>query len=133
MTKYKYYSDNIKTLKNNEVFVFGSNLAGRHGKGAAWTAMRKFGASYGTGCGFTGKCYALPTKDHDIRTLVLSEIIQHIEVFKNCQLVEPDLVYFITKVGCGLAGYKDSEIAPLFKGCDYRNTVFHIDWMEYLE
>ena len=134
MTYYKYYSEEITELKDNEIFVFGSNLAGRHGKGAALVAKRFFGAKYGTGWGFTGKCFAIPTKGYRIEILPLETIKRYIDtLFKKSQELEPKLTYLVTKVGCGYAGYKDSEIAPLFKGCDYRNTVFHIDWMEYLE
>jgi len=85
------------------IFVFGSNLAGRHGKGAALAATKTYGAVYGIGEGRTGNSYALPTKDANIKTRSLVAINN------------PDLDFQVTKIGCGLAGFKESDIAPLFK------------------
>lgn len=131
---YNYYSEDITELKENEIFVFGSNLAGRHGKGTALAAKKLFGAKYGVGWGFAGRCYALPTKGYNLEnSLPITEISKYVKCFKQSQLLEPDLIYLVSKIGCGLAGYKDSEIAPLFKGCEYSNTKFHVDWKEYLE
>lgn len=130
---YNYYSDeNITTLAANEIFVFGSNLAGRHGKGAAKVAKDNFGAEYGIGCGFTGNTYALPTKDIILKTLSLEEIKEYIRLFQIHASAYPNTSFIVTKIGCGLAGYKDHEIAPLFKGSP-SNCKFHLDWKEYLE
>jgi len=130
--KYRYYSHNITSLADNEVFVFGSNLAGRHGKGAALTAAKLFSAKYGVGVGITGDCYAIPTKDQALYTLSLFSIEQYIFFFKEHAKQHPDFTYVVTKVGCGLAGYSDAEIAQLFKYSP-ENCVFHQDWEVYLD
>lgn len=130
---YSYYTDeHINELASNEVFTFGSNLAGGHGAGAARTANKLFGARYGVGSGLTGQCYALATKDINIRTLPLSSIAKEVETFKAVAKDNLHLQFIVTKVGCGLAGYSNSDIAPLFKGCS-TNCQFHVDWYPYLE
>lgn len=101
--------------ERDKIFVFGSNLAGRHGKGAALCAVREHGAAYGQGIGRQGNSYAIPTKDALLRTLPLSEIEKHARVFLDYALGHPELTFQVTRVGCGLAGYKDSDIAPMFK------------------
>ena len=98
------------------VFVFGSNRAGRHGKGAALHALHHCGAIYGQGEGLQGKSYAIPTKDERIRTLPLTEIQKGIEKFKIFAASRPDLSFQVTPIGCGLAGYKPLDIAPMFSG-----------------
>jgi hypothetical protein len=98
------------------IFVFGSNRAGRHGKGAALEARRKYGAVYGQGEGLQGDSYAIPTKDERLRSLPLSEIQEHVEQFLAFARSHPDLEFMVTRVGCGLAGYTDVEIAPFFRG-----------------
>ena len=104
----------ITSLKKNEVFVFGSNLAGRHGAGAALFAAKNFGAKYGVGEGITGQCYAIPTKDYNIQTLPLDHIDSYILTFLIRALKNPSLTFLVTEIGCGLAGYKTSEIKSLF-------------------
>lgn len=106
----------ITHLKENEIFVFGSNLAGRHGKGAAATARLLFGAKYGVGIGPTGQCYAIPTKDEKIRTLPLREIKKHVGDFIEYAYSHPNLRFLVTPIGTGLAGYTAEEIAPMFHG-----------------
>lgn len=96
--------------------VFGSNLAGRHGAGAALMAAKQFGAAYGIGVGRTGRCYAIPTKDANIRTLPLSIIQGHVSDFLNHALLNPWSTFLVTKIGCGLAGYSAKDIAPMFAG-----------------
>lgn len=108
--------ENITALAPNEVFVFGSNLAGIHGAGAARVAHKLFGAKYLVGEGPTGQCYAIPTKDISIETLPLDEIATHVLNFLTYALEHPDKTFLVTKVGCGLAGYTPAEIGPLFKG-----------------
>lgn len=98
------------------IFVFGSNLAGRHGAGAALHARIEHGAIYGQGDGLQGNSYAIPTKDGNIETLPLSEIKQYVEEFKTFATNHPELSFFVTRIGCGLAGYTDEQIAPMFKG-----------------
>jgi hypothetical protein len=119
--------DKITSLKPNEIFVFGSNLAGRHGAGAALLAARQFGAERGVGEGITGHCYALPTKDENIRTLPLREINCYVIEFLNYAASHPDLTFLVTKIGCGLAGYKVSEIAPMFHSVP-SNVVLPIEF-----
>jgi hypothetical protein len=96
------------------IFVFGSNLAGRHGKGAALTAKLEHGAIYGRGIGRQGESYAIPTKDGNLNVLPLSEIQKHVTMFIKYAEENRDLEFFVTKIGCGLAGYKESEISPFF-------------------
>lgn len=119
------------TLPTNlEMFVFGSNLAGRHGAGAAKIAQSMFGAKYGFGRGIMGSSWAIPTKSRDLRTLPLSEIKEYVSDFVN-YIQHVDLEFFVTRVGCGLAGYKDHQIAPMFKGAI--NCSFAEEWCPYLE
>jgi len=106
----------ILELKENEIFVFGSNLSGIHGKGAAKTA-RRWGAKIGEGEGLFGQTYALPTVKENIfdGSLSLYDIQYHIGNFAGCVLENPHLEFLLTEVGCGLAGYSVDQIAPLFK------------------
>lgn len=97
-----------------EVFVFGSNLAGRHGKGAALTALRRHGAEYGKAIGFQGRSYAIPTKDHRFKVLPLYEIDVHVEGFYRFAWRHKSLDFMVTQIGCGLAAYSPEQIAPLF-------------------
>lgn len=98
------------------IFVFGSNLAGRHGKGAAKFALENHGAIYGVGIGRQGNSYAIPTKDRQIRTILLSEIATYVSDFLDYARAHPELEFEVTKIGCGLAGYYEHSIAPMFKG-----------------
>lgn len=97
------------------IFVFGSNLAGRHGKGAALDARNKYGAVYGVGEGRTGNAYAIPTKDGRLKILPLVRIEGSVQKFLDYANSNPELKFVVTRIGCGLAGYKDSDIAPMFK------------------
>lgn len=96
------------------IFVFGSNLAGRHGAGAALAARYKHGAIYGRGMGRQGDSYAIPTKDYDLKTLSLTRIQNFVEDFILYAEAHPELEFNVTRIGCGLAGYVDDQIAPLF-------------------
>lgn len=106
------------------VFVFGSNLAGRHGKGAAEWAKLHRGAIYGQGEGLQGNSYAIPVKDGRAgarltcpsQTLRLSQIMTHVQTFVEFAKSRPDLRFQVTPVGCGLAGYEPGQIAPMFRG-----------------
>lgn len=104
----------ITNLADNEIFVFGSNYAGRHGKGAALDAVRKFGAKNGQGIGLMGRSYGIATKDRNLNVLPLSGIQVQIRKFLEFAIEHPELRFIVTPIGCGLAGYKPSEIAPLF-------------------
>lgn len=107
--------ENIKRLEDNQVFVFGSNLSGRHGKGAAKTALG-WGAKWGQAKGLQGKTYGIPTKDATIRkTLSVNEISIFVNEFILFATQNPQLTFLVTEIGCGLAGLKPKEIAPLFK------------------
>jgi hypothetical protein len=106
-------------LRDNSVFVFGSNLGGRHGAGAALYARQYCGAIYGQGAGMQGRSYAIPTKDARLRVLSIDEIAVHVTRFLKyaawCELKGNKLRFNVTPIGCGLAGYKPNQIAPLFK------------------
>lgn len=133
--KYQYYSNDINKLADlsiNEFFVFGSNLAGRHGKGAALFAKEYLHAETNICVGFTGYCYAIPTKDYNLKTLSLNDIDNYVKLFKTVALNHEFHKFYVTKIGCGLAGYKDSDIAPLFIDSPI-NCKFHEDWKKYLE
>lgn len=96
------------------IFVFGSNLDGRHGAGAAKIARVNFRAEYGVAEGPTGRAYAIPTKDKKLATLPLEAIEQSVKTFVAHAASNPKLNFFVTRVGCGLAGYSDEDIAPFF-------------------
>jgi hypothetical protein len=131
MSRYKYHRD--RTLpKGEEIFVFGSNEAGRHGAGAARIAMRNFGARYGIGIGLVGQSYAVPTKDVNLQTLSKKSIRRYVREFREHTKRNKHETYFITRLGCGLAGYDDVDIAPLFRGAT-RRCNFPKEWKEYLE
>jgi hypothetical protein len=98
------------------IFVFGSNLAGRHVKGAALCALRNHGAIYGQGVGRHGNSYAIPTKDARIRTLPLDRIAKYVAEFLDYARQNPDVDFEITKISHDLAGYKEADIKPMFKG-----------------
>jgi hypothetical protein len=112
----KFTPDKITKLKKNQVFVFGSNEAGIHGAGAAKLAVEKFGAKMGMGYGLQGQSFGIPTKDTFIRTLSLDKIEFYIYSFLSEVMEYPDTEFLLTKIGCGLAGYSEEEIANLFKG-----------------
>lgn len=98
------------------VFVFGSNLAGRHGKGAALEARQRWGAIYGQGEGPQGDSYAIPTKDARLNVLPLEDIWDKVRWFIKHAEENGDNSFLVTAIGCGLAGYKPEQIAPLFAG-----------------
>ena len=105
------------------IFVFGSNLAGRHGKGAALWARQHRGAVYGQGSGLQGASYAIPTKDGSLRTLPLTSIRRHVDDFVAFARSRPDLTFQLTPIGCGLAGYGHAQIAPLFAAAPANVTL----------
>jgi len=126
------------------VLVFGSNLAGRHGWGAAKVAMQQFKAERGVGRGRQGQCYGIPTKDgrpvpgnawpdltDPAQSLSLTVVTQFIGEFIAYAAAHPELRFFVTRIGCGLAGFKDKEIAPLFASAP-ANCSFPDTWKEWL-
>lgn len=127
--KYKFHEDMTPAPKDS-IFVFGSNLAGFHGAGAALAAFKYYGAALGVGEGPTGNAYAIPTKDRAIKTLPLQEIHKAVQLFVLYTRHNPEKQFFVTRVGCGLAGYKDEQIAPMFRGAV--GCSFAEEWKGYL-
>lgn len=113
-----------------EIFVFGSNLAGRHGKGAALTAFKQYGAIYGEGQGLQGNSYAIPTKDENIKTLPLNRIRRYVEQFIRFAQLNPEMTFKVTAIGTGLAGYDESEIAPMFVKAPI-NCILPVGWRNF--
>lgn len=108
-----------------EVFVFGSNLEGHHYGGAARLAYDRFGADWGTGVGPTGKCYAIPTMHGGV-----GDIKPYVDDFVEYVRKHPDNRFLVTRIGCGIAGFKDNEIAPLFKEVkDTPNVCLPKEWL----
>ena len=97
-----------------EIFVFGSNLAGMHGGGSAAHAHQSLGAEWGVGVGRTGDCYAIPTLDKDLKQLELYDIEAHVRDFIDYARFNPELIFRIVAIGCGIAGFKPADIAPMF-------------------
>lgn len=120
--------NNVRLAQESLIFVFGSNLAGRHGAGAALSAAQFFGATYGKGEGLHGRSYALPTKDRNIKTLPLALVAQKIKDFLYFARARQDCNFLVTKVGCGLAGFKDEQIAPLFADAP-SNCILPAAWV----
>lgn len=117
-------------MSNSPIFVFGSNLAGRHGAGAAYRALRYYGAKQGVGIGHIGNSYAIPTKDRDLKPLDKEFVEHNIKGFIAYARSRPDLTFYVTQVGCGLAGFKAQDIAPLFRAAP-QNCYFDPEWRPY--
>lgn len=113
-------SDRIEKLSENEIFVFGSNLAGKHIGGAARQAFQNFGAEWGIGNGPTGRAYAIPTMFHGR----IDDIAPYIDEFIKYAKNHPEQKFLVTKIGCGVAGFKPSDIAPLFMPAAYLINVY---------
>ena len=103
-------SNRIVTLQSNEIFVFGSNLAGQHGGGAARLAYQKFGAVWGQGVGLQGQSYGIPTMQGGVET-----IKPYVDEFIEFADQHPSKTFLVTEIGCGIAGFTVGEIAPLFE------------------
>lgn len=135
MKRYTFHADG-RLPNGGEVFTFGSNLAGRHGAGAALVARERFGARPGEGVGYIGEapahCYALPTKGEKLEILSLEVIARYAERFRDFVGAHPDMRFFVTRIGCGLAGYKDQDVAPLFAGVSSSQCSFPVEWRPYL-
>ncbi len=115
---------------SDQIVVFGSNLSGFHGAGAAKTARTDHGALYGVGNGPTGNSYALPTKDKKLNSLPIKEVEKYVEEFIDYAQRHPELKFKVTKIGCGLAGFLDAEIAPLFQNAP-DNCEFDEGWKTF--
>jgi len=108
----------IESLQPNEIFVFGSNLAGHHAGGAARTALEKFGAIYGQGVGLQGQSYAIPTMHGGVES-----IVPYVNEFITFAKQHPELFFYVTRIGCGIAGFRDEQIAPLFKEAVHMDNI----------
>ena len=113
------------------VMVFGSNLAGIHGAGAAAYALKHKGAVWGEGIGHHGNSYAIPTKDRKIRSMTTTPISMFVRQFLEYATAHPELEFQVTQVGCGLAGMTPSVMAPMFKGAP-KNCQFDTAWSPWL-
>lgn len=109
LTSRRYTPENITSLAQNEVFVFGSNLQGSHGGGAAAAAVRYFGAVWGQGVGMQGQCYAIPTMHGGV-----DAIRPYVDEFIGYAKDHPEMTFLVTRIGCGIAGFRDEQMAPLF-------------------
>lgn len=126
--KTRFTPDFITELKDNEIFVFGSNLEGMHGGGAARLAYDKFGAIWGQGVGLQGQSYGIPTMHGGI-DVIKPYVDEFIEFAKS----HPELTFLVTRIGCGIAGFRDEEIAPLFKECiEMENVCLPKSFHEYI-
>src|SRR5574344_2644217 len=128
MNNRAYTPDRISELKENEVFVFGSNLAGAHGGGAARLAYNRFGAVWGEGVGLHGKTYAIPTMQGGVQT-----IKPYVDEFIRFAIEHPWLTFLVTRIGCGIAGFQDRDIAPLFKAAiNVDNIILPKGFVDYI-
>lgn len=115
----EYTPERISELKENEIFVFGSNLAGSHGGGAAWLAYERFGAVWGQGVGLQGRSYGIPTMQGGVET-----IRPYTDEFIAFAAAHPEYKFLVTRIGCGIAGFTPQEMAPLFaKAIDMENVL----------
>jgi hypothetical protein len=121
--------ENIDVLAPEEVFVFGSNLEGHHGGGAARTALRKFGAVYGQGVGLQGQSYAIPTMHGGV-----GSIAPYVNEFIAFARFHPEKYFYVTRIGCGIAGFTDEQIAPLFlKALNLHNVCLPESFVRVVE
>ncbi|MBQ9187282.1 MAG: hypothetical protein IJ144_05605 [Prevotella sp.] len=125
----EYTPEFIRELKENEIFVFGSNLGGYHGGGAARVALEKFGAVWGQGVGLQGQSYAIPTMQGGAET-----IKPYVDEFYRFALEHPEYKFLVTRIGCGIAGFTPEEIAPLFiSAIELNNVVLPQDFVEVIQ
>jgi O-acetyl-ADP-ribose deacetylase (regulator of RNase III) len=124
----EFTPEQITTLGENEIFVFGSNLAGMHGGGAARAAHRYFGAVMGQGVGLQGQSYAIPTMQGGVET-----IRPYVDEFVAFAKEHPNMRFFVTKIGCGIAGFSEWDIAPLFaEAIDVENILLPREFVEVI-
>ena len=122
-----FHQDGLLPQGPGWIFVFGSNLAGRHGAGAALVARQRFGAQLGASEGLTGRAYAIPTKGHRLEVLPLEQIHAAVDRFVAFAKERPCERFFVTRVGCVLAGYRDEEVASMFRKAP-GNCSFAENW-----
>jgi len=126
-------NDRLFVKQHNAIFVFGSNELGIHKRGSALEALNNYGAILGEGWGLIGRSFAIPTKNTPWKSLSLEGIKQYVNNFQwFTRLAYPNYTFIVTRIGCGLAGYTDEDIAPLFKDSP-TNCWFHYEWEKYLE
>ena len=124
----RFTPERITELAENEIFVFGSNLAGAHGGGAALLAYRQFGAVWGKGVGMHGRTYAIPTMQGGVKT-----IKPYVDEFIRFAKEHPWLTFLVTRIGCGIAGFQDRDIAPLFKAAiNVDNIILPKGFVDYI-
>ena len=129
MSRTRFSSERIESLRADEIFVFGSNRQGWHGGGAAAYARQRFGAVWGEGVGRTGQCYAIPTTGG-----VVENIRPYVEQFIVYAEAHPALTFLVTEIGCGIAGYTVTQIAPFFSAAlDLPNVLLPQRFVEYLQ
>ena len=127
--KKRIASDRISELKDNEIFVFGSNLQGSHGGGAAAIAAKQFGAIWGQGVGLQGKSYGIPTMHGGV-----AEIKPYVDEFIEFAKQNPHLNFLVTRIGCGIAGFTEEEMAPLFaEGANVENVYLPDTFWEIIK
>ena len=119
-------------MSSEAIFVFGSSLSGRHGRGTALSAREHHGAVSGKGVGLQGTSYAIPTKDHALRAIPLDQIAHYVRRFIEFAKEHSELTFEVTRVGCGLAGYSDKQMAPLFMGAP-KNCHLPEEWKPFLQ
>lgn len=125
----EYTPEFITELKTNEIFVFGSNIRGFHGGGAARIANKKFGAEWGVGEGLTGQCYALPTMEGGV-----DYIAEKVRRFLECAKTHPEMKFYVTKIACGIAGFTVAEIGSLFSDAIMlENVILPKEFVEEIE
>lgn len=115
MTKQRAIEYTAADNDGTRIFVFGSNEAGIHGRGAAKQAKLYWGAEYGDGIGRTGMSYGIPTKDRALKTLPIENITAYVHRFLDYAVIRPELTFLVTKIGCGLSGYREEDVAPMFR------------------
>lgn len=125
----EYTPERITELKANEIFVFGSNLQGSHGGGAALAAYRKFGAIWGQGVGLQGQSYGIPTMHGGV------EVIKpYVDEFIRFAEANPQMKFLVTRIGCGIAGFSVAEMAPLFRNAiEVGNVILPKDFVEVIQ
>ena len=145
MSRVKFTPDcikSIKDLKDRPIFVFGSNVQGEHVGGAALFALKEFRASMRRGFGFQGQSYAIPTcirltNENGVRYTKpfdnVNQIKPYVDAFINDVETYPNFTYYVTKIGCGIAGFKENEVAELFRDClDMENVILPKEFVDYL-
>lgn len=125
----EYTPERISELKKNEIFVFGSNLAGSHGGGAAWLAYERFGAVWGQGVGLQGQSYGIPTMQGGVET-----IRPYVDEFIAFAATHTEYLFLVTRIGCGIAGFTPQEMAPLFaKAIDMENVLLPKGFVDIIQ